>query len=138
MVLEKRITRRIARTKRNVFLRADFLDLGDYDQVGRALRRLILKGELVKVGYGLYSRAAPSPFTGIPVPLKGIRTIAAEALTRLGVRTGQTQLERSYNEGRTTQVPSGRVIAVGKRVRRKIGYDGKYVSFERLPRTPRA
>jgi hypothetical protein len=131
--LGQRLARRIARMKGDVFVRQDFLDLADYDQVGRALRTLTATGRLVKIGYGLYSRAAVSPFTGKAAPVKGIRILAVEALRRLGIQTGQTTLELSYNEGGTTQVPSGRVVAVSKRIRRKIGYDGNYVSFERLP-----
>jgi hypothetical protein len=33
--LETRLLRRIDRKRRDVFLRADFADLGGYDQVGR-------------------------------------------------------------------------------------------------------
>jgi hypothetical protein len=57
--------------------------------------------------------------------------VAAEALERLGVKTSPTKLERAYSAGETTQVPAGRVVAVRKRVRRKIGYNGTFVSFER-------
>ena len=35
--LEERLAKRIARKRGDVFLRADFSDLGGYDQVGRAL-----------------------------------------------------------------------------------------------------
>ena len=53
--LEERVAHRIARKRGDVFLRADFRDLGDYDQVGRALRKLVRKGRLLKLGYGIYS-----------------------------------------------------------------------------------
>jgi hypothetical protein len=53
--LEERIAQRIARSKGEVFIRKDFADLADYDQVGRCLRHLALKGHLVKIGYGLYA-----------------------------------------------------------------------------------
>jgi hypothetical protein len=129
--LEERLLKRIGRKRGDVFLRADFEDLGDYDQVGRALRTLVRKGRLVRVGQGLYSRAVPAPSDGRPIPNKGFRAMAAEALGRLGIETAPTRLEQAYNAGRTTQVPSGRVVAVNKRVRRKIGYDGIYVGFER-------
>jgi Transcriptional regulator, AbiEi antitoxin len=49
--------KRIDRKRGDVFLRADFEDLGGYDQVGRALRQLVRDGRLVKVGQGLYARA---------------------------------------------------------------------------------
>ena len=128
--LETRVVNRIERKRGDVFLRSDFKDLGGYDQVGRVLRCLVRKGRLLKVGHGVYTRAVKSPFSDNPVPPKGLTTIK-EALTRVGVEVVQTRLERDYNAGRTTQVPSGRVIAVTKRVRRKIGYNGIFLAFER-------
>ncbi len=59
----------------DVFLRADFHDLGGYDQVGRALRGLIRKGRLIKLGYGLYCRAVKSPLNDEPVPRKGLESL---------------------------------------------------------------
>ena len=129
--LETRITERMARMRRDVFLRADFAGFGGYDQVGRALRNLVARGKLLKIGSGLYVRARPSTLDGSPTPVKGLRTLADEALRRLGIETGPTRLEQDYGAGRTTQVPSGRRIAVNKRVRRRIGYSGVLLSFER-------
>jgi len=104
---------------------------GGINRVGRALLLLVRKGRLIKIGQGLYARATKSPFDGSPAPVKGLRTLAAEALTKLGIKSGQTRFEKAYNAGQTTQVPAGRVIAVEKRVRRKIGYGGVFLSFER-------
>lgn len=129
--LEQRIERKLRRRKGDVFLRKDFASEGGYDQVGRALRALTRKGRLIRIGYGLYIRAAPSVFDGRPAPVKGIRSLAEEAVGRLGAKAYPSSLTRAYNEGRTTQVPSGRVIAVDKRMRRKIGVNGIYVKFER-------
>ena len=128
--LETRLLKRIDRKRGDVFLRSDFRDLGGYDQVGRVLRDLVRKGLLLKVSHGLYTRAVKSPFSDNPVPPKGLTTLK-EALKRVGVQVVQTRLERDYNAGRTTQVPTGRVVAVRGRVRRKIGYDGIFLSFER-------
>jgi hypothetical protein len=129
--LERQLSDRIDRKRRAVFLRADFADLGGYDQVGRTLRQLVRDGRLMKIGSGLYMRTRPSLLDGKPTPVKGLRVLADEALRRLGVRTTLTRLERDYGAGKTTQVPSGRRVAVNKRVRRKIGYDGVVMSFER-------
>lgn len=129
--LDDRVWRRISRRRRNVFMREDFADLGGYDQIGRSLRNLVRNGRLLKIGKGLYARAVPSLIDGRPVPNKGLRSLTVEALSRLGVGTVPTRLERAYNAGWTTQVPSGRVIGVTKRVRRKIGYGGNYVSLKR-------
>lgn len=129
--LKTRIQKRIGSKRGDVFLRADFADLGNYDQVGRALRQLVKQGQLLKLGQGLYTRAKPSLIDGKPAPVKGFRTLAAEALDRLGIETMPTRLEKAYSAGQTTQVPAGRVVAVTKRVRRKIGYNGIVLGFER-------
>jgi hypothetical protein len=134
--LGQRLQQRIAKSRGDVFLRADFDDMGGYDQVGRALRGLVRKGQLLKLGYGIYTRAAKSPFTDQPVPPKGLETLT-EALHRLGVETAPTRLQQAYSDGRTTQVPTGRVVAVRGRIRRKIGYGGFQLGFERAGPSPR-
>jgi hypothetical protein len=128
---EERILRKIGRSKRNVFLRDDFADFGSYVTVGRALRRLTDKARLVQIGYGLYAKGQVSPFTGKPAPLIGFARLAREALSRLGRKVESSSLEVAYNSGLSTQVPTGRTLRVDKRTRRRIGYDGKYVNFER-------
>ena len=130
--MEKRIARRGALKKFNVFLRRDFKDLGGYDQVGRALRRVTAKGQLVKIGYGLYTRTTLSPISGKTVTSKPLPSLALEALERLDVEAMPSTFAQANNAGASTQVPTGRVIAVRSRISRKIGYDGKYVTFERL------
>ena len=134
--LQDRLEKRIARKRGDVFLRADFDDLGGYDQVGRVLRGLVRKGRLMKIGQGLYTRATTSPFNDKPVPPKGLGTLT-EALQRLGVEPQPSRLQEAYNAGKTTQVPTGRVVAVRGRVRRQIGYDGVYLKFERAGPSPR-
>jgi hypothetical protein len=99
--------------------------------VGRALRRKTEEGELVQIGYGLYARAARSPFTGRPAPVVGIRKLATEALGRLGKKVETSDLEMAYNLGRSTQVPTGRRLTVKDRVTRRIGYGGNYVTLKR-------
>lgn len=130
--LEEKIATRISRKKSTVLLRQDFRDLGGYDQVGRALRALVAKGKILKLGYGIYAKTIQSSLTGEIVPAKPLPSLVKEALQRLGVETAPSTLEREYNAGRTTQVPTGRMIAVKGRVSRKIGYKGAYVSYERL------
>jgi hypothetical protein len=129
--VEKQIARRIARKRGDVFLRTDFSDIGGYDQVGRALRDLVRKGTLIKIGLGLYARARPSFRGGKPTPMNGLRTLK-EGLRRLGIETGPSRADLAYNSGRSEQVPTGRVVALrGKRTRRQIGYDGFFLVFER-------
>lgn len=135
--LRERLEKRIARKRGDVFLRSDFSDLGGYDQVGRELRELVRQGRLMKAGYGIYTRARPSTLDGKPTPTKGLRELAREALGRLGVKTAPTRMEQAYNAGQTTQVPTGRVIGVRGRVRRKIFYNGLPLGYERVGPEPR-
>ena len=66
-----------------------------------------------------------------------MRELAAEALGRLGIETVPTRMEQAYNAGKTTQVPTGRVIGVRGRVRRQISYNGFPLSYERAGPAPR-
>lgn len=83
--LEERVLKRIDRKRGDVFLRADFKDLGGYDQVGRALCKIVREGRLVRVGQGLYARARASMTGGEPVPRRGLATLT-EALAGWGLR----------------------------------------------------
>jgi len=130
--LEDRIDRRISRSECEVFMRKDFSDLADYDQVGRGLRQLVTKGKIVKIGYGLYAKAGVSPLSNRTVPRRGLRELATEALKKLKVEVAPSSYDRAYNSNQTTQIPTGRVIGVKGRVTRQIGYDGKYVTFEHI------
>ena len=132
ITLEKKIRKRIARKSVNVFLRDDFRDLGGYDQVGRALKHLAEKGEVIKIGYGLYAKTKVSSITGEIVPTATLPNLGKEALTRLKVKIEPTKAELAYKEGRSTQVPTGRMIAVKGRVSRKIGYKGAYIAYEHV------
>ena len=124
------IERRVRRSQRNVFLRGDFEEFGSYDAVGRALLGQVQSGNLVRIGYGLYAKAELSPLTGKPAPIVGIRVLATEALKRLGKAAGPSSFDTTYITGRSTQVPTGRTLAVKTRICRRIGYDGNYVILQ--------
>lgn len=129
-----KITLRVKRRKDNVFVLKDFDDLVaeyDYDQVLRALRTLVKSGTLVKIGRGIYAKTRTFS-NGVVAPNAPIGNLAEEALQKLGIKTDKSFYWYAYNAGLSTQMPTGRVIAVNKRVRRKIGYNGFCVSFEKL------
>ncbi len=131
--LDKKIRYRITRSTDNVFVPEDFADLSGRDQVGRALRALIKQGDLVKIGYGLYAKAIYSEFSDRFVPVHPLPWLAKEALKKLGIETAPTKYERMYNDGSSTQVPTGRVIGVKNRVSRRIGFEGSYIAYEYVP-----
>lgn len=131
--LASRVSYRIKRSKASVFLRRDFNDIGGYDQIGRILKQLVKNETLINLGYGAYARARMSKISDKIVPEKSLQDLAKEVMQKLGVETVPSTAEQAYNQGESTQVPTGRVIGVQKRVARKIGYDGKYISFEKVP-----
>ncbi|MFT4093034.1 MAG: DUF6088 family protein [Niabella sp.] len=131
--LERKIKARLARKKSKVFIREDFADLGGYDQVGRVLRKLTRQGNLAKLGYGIYAKTRTSQLTGEVVPVASLPVLAKEALQKLGVKTLPTQAEKDYQAGRSTQIPTGRLIGVNKsRLSRKIGYKEATIYYERV------
>jgi hypothetical protein len=131
-IVTQSIADQIANSQQQVFMRQDFENLGNYEQVGRSLRSLIRQNQLIRIGQGLYAKAQISPLSGKPVPRLGIKELAKEALQRLEVETFPSSYEQKYNDGKTTQVPTGRVIGVRVRIQRRIGYNGKYIKFEHV------
>lgn len=132
--LESKVRYRISRSKGRVFLLKDFADLGGRDQVSRALRSMISNDEIIKIGYGLYAKTSYSSLFNKSLPIASLPELAKEALDKLGIRTMPTYFERQYNERKSTQVPSGRVIGVNDRVCRKISYGDSEIVYERISR----
>ena len=113
------------------FLRAEFAGLGSRSQVGRSLRELVRRGQLVRVGLGIYARARKSSLTGNTVPAADLLSIGFEALRKLGIDADASRAMKDLSEGRSTQVPMALAIAVGRPVGRKIGFGRQSISFER-------
>ena len=87
---------------------------------------------MVRLGAGIYAKAKPSVISGKPIPVQPLEILGPQALTKLGIRPSQSLQTVEYNAGRTTQVPTGIVVNVGKqRVSRKIGFNGKFLQYER-------
>lgn len=129
--LKSKVKYRISRSKGAVFTPRDFFDLSDRDQVGRVLRQLVRDEALIKFGQGLYAKARRSSLTGKLIPVKSLPELATEALSdKLKVQVVPAKELERYNSGKTTQVPTGRVIAVKGRVSRKMAYDGKSIKFQ--------
>ena len=109
----------------------DFIEKYDYDQVLRALRTLVKEKILIKIGQGIYAKTKVFS-NGMVTLCANISVLAEEALKKLGVKTSKSQYWNDYNSGKSTQVPTGRVIVVNKRVRRKISYNGYEIEFETM------
>ena len=124
--LKQKIAYRVAHKRGDVFLPKEFRDLGGEDQVQRALRGLVVDGQLMRLGYGVYARAARSRLTGRVMvdSANGFSSAARQALTKLGVPWEPGSIERAYNEGRSTQIPVTPTVKVKGRFQRRLS-DGR-------------
>jgi hypothetical protein len=86
---------------------------------------------LVRLGVGIYAKAKPSVISGKPIPVQPLEVLGPLALAKLGVRVYESFQTAEYNAGRSTQVPTGIVVNIGKqRISRKIGFNGKLMAYE--------
>ena len=132
--LREEIKARIARKKgEDVFLPCEFHDLGGEEQVSRALRFLVRKKALVKLGYGIYARAGISRLSGETILYcpGGFLGAARQALTKLGVAWEMTAAQKAYNEGRSTQVPVNPVVRIKGRFSRRLSDGNLELVIER-------
>ncbi|AKH65649.1 MULTISPECIES: DUF6088 family protein [Photorhabdus] len=120
MTIKARIQVRLKRSKRYVFTRNDFKDIAGYDQVGRVLRTLVKEGQLLKVGYGIYTKARKNAITGkiMPASPGGSDAVILEALERLKVRYCLDGASAAYTNGKSTQVPAYTQIKITPRFKR--------------------
>ena len=122
MPIKVRIQKRLGRFRRYVFMRTDFKDIAGYDQVGRVLRDLVKSGELLKVGYGVYTKARKNPITGriMPACPGGSDAVILEALERLDVGYSFGRSSAKYLAGESTQIPAYTQIETPYRFKRRL------------------
>lgn len=99
MKLEERMPQRIQLQEGSIVLLADISELGSPAQVSRALKVLLDRGKLVRIGTGIYAKARRSSITGAVIPADSLETLATEALERLGVQLQPGEATKDYNAG---------------------------------------
>ncbi len=99
---------KIKRSRRYVFERKDFDGVASYDQIGRALNQLINRGCLMKIGYGLYTKAKVNSLTSRLMPTNpgGTDAILREVLRMKGIDYKIDSLSVKNMMGESTQIPS--------------------------------
>ncbi|EPF1752398.1 DUF6088 family protein [Vibrio alginolyticus] len=108
MTATDRIYQKIKRSRRYVFERKDFDDYASYDQIGRVLKKLVDKGLLMKVGYGLYTKSTINSLTNKPMPTNpgGTDAIMREILKMRGVDFELDAISLKSLDGESTQIPA--------------------------------
>jgi len=122
MTVSSKVKARINRSKRYVFARADFTDIAGYDQVGRVLKKLVDTGELLRIGYGLYTKARKNRITGnlMPTSPAGADGVILEAIEKLGIEYKFDDFSQRSIDGNSLQIPASFKIITNNRFKRKI------------------
>ena len=130
MTIKDKILKRIQDAENYVFMRQDFSDIANYDQVGRALRELVQDEKLLKVGYGLYTKAKINFITGklMPACPVGADGVILEALERLGVKYTFGKATVAYLAGKSTQIPASLEIETPRRFKRYLSVGRKQIN----------
>ena len=122
MTIVNKVKTRLNRSKRYVFARADFTDIAGYDQIGRVLKKLVDTGDLLRIGYGLYTKARVNRITGnlMPTSPAGADGVLLEAIEKLGVSYKFDEFSQRSIEGDSLQIPASFQIITNNRFKRKI------------------
>lgn len=130
--LQYRLAKRISEIQDSVIFYSDIEDLSnDAPQLNRALRAIMREKILVRVSRGIYAKAEPVEYFDAPILKDTLENVAQKIFNRLDVKWDLTSAQKEYNSGKSTQVPVRVVFRLNSRLRRKIGYDGYYVRYER-------
>ena len=131
--LRKLVAARIRRSRGDVFVPADFDDLGGNVQINRVLRGLVADRTIARLGRGIYARLRRNPLTGQPMLAAegGFDGAVRQTLRKLRVQWDETQVVRDYNAGLTTQVQANSAFAVRGRFSRRLRYKELEAQFER-------
>lgn len=136
IIVEQKILHFTQQKLNTVFLRSQVNCFGSNSHVSRALNKLIKNKIIIRIGLGIYAQAKVNRINGKVVPIHGLKTLY-EALNLLGIARVHSSAQEDYNSGNSTQVPTGRTIAVTKKTTRKIGYNGLFLNFEYKPNVPK-
>jgi hypothetical protein len=134
MTIKRRIRTRLQGSKRYVFTRDDFSDLAGYDHVGRVLRELVKDEILLKVGYGLYTKAKRNSITGnlMPACPAGSDAVILEALDRLKVDYTLDDSSTLYLSGQSTQIPAFIKLHISGRFSRRLAISHSQLNLEQV------
>ncbi len=121
--IDDKIIEKVKKARRgSLYFAEDFLSLGSAKAIGKALERLVLKGEISRVARGIYARLAIDPVIGPIYP--DTEAIAEAIRKRDKARIMPTGVLALNALGLSTQVPmnvvyltdgSARKIILGKR-----------------------
>ncbi|MBL4909211.1 MAG: S-adenosylhomocysteine hydrolase [Alteromonadaceae bacterium] len=130
MTIASKVKMRINRSKRYVFARADFTDIAGYDQVGRELKKLVDTEYLLRIGYGLYTKARKNRITGnlMAASPAGADGVILEAIEKLGIDYTFDEFSQRSIDGDSLQIPASFQIITNNRFKRKIVVNNRAIN----------
>jgi hypothetical protein len=129
--LKFKVLDRIQQIPGSIVLRDDIEDMGSPRQISRCFKDLVEMGELVKIGYGIYSKAYISETLNKPVIQGGFGQACKEALTKLGIKWEPGSAEQAFNAGLSTQIPVRTIIQLKSRYRGHLSYGNRKLIVEK-------
>lgn len=117
-----KVLQRVEALSGDVVLRSDVAKLANPRQISRALNRLVKRGHLTKLGYGIYAKLARSELTQATYLKEGVLPTMRAALNKLKIRWEPSQEELDYQAGKSTQIPVNPITRLKDRFRRQLRY----------------
>jgi hypothetical protein len=130
LTVKLQILEQILKSRAKVFVPGDFKKIASYPQVLKVLKSLVQEGKIIKIGYGVYSRAVINQFTNRPRPQFDPATTARAVFEKLKITRRYTPAVTQYNSGESAQIPVKNFFVLDKKRRftRKADYiEGTYV-----------
>jgi hypothetical protein len=117
-----KVLKRINTLSGDVILRSDVATIAAPRQISRALKRLVQKGYLVKLGYGVYAKLTRSEIANTTYLKEGVLPTMRAALNRLNIRWDISREEQDYQAGISAQIPVNPATILKDRFRRQLCY----------------
>ncbi len=117
-----KVLKRINALSGDVILRSDIANIAAPRQISRALKRLVQKGYLVKLGYGVYAKLTRSEIANTTYLKEGVLPTMRAALNRLNIRWHISREEQDYQAGISAQIPVNPATILKDRFRRQLCY----------------
>lgn len=132
--IENRILLSIRRRPGVVLLRRDVAHFGSASQVSEALKALLARGELMRVGAGIYAKSARNADTGKVSLVASAEAIAVEIFQKLGVKA---RIDRNLAPGQSSA--NTLPLDIGShRIHRRLSIAGQPVVYVRPAERSRA
>lgn len=131
--IEKRIFDDITSKKRgSIFFPADFSPYGEHKAVGKALERLVLSGQIIRLARGIYCYPKIDEELGLGVLYPSIEEIANAIARRDNARIVPTGIQALNKLGLSTQVPMN-IVYMTDGSKRKVDLgNGRSIEFKNI------